>query len=386
MDKPLKVNSTVGSLLIAALAAGSVAIAVEHWRNARQSAAARVAPLAAEQSTATAAPASANTVVRGAATKAGGWSASAPGRVEPRDGEVRIGAQLPGKVAQVLVRMNDTVKAGDLLVRLVDDEPLARLTAATAEAAVRRRERDSEQATKVAGERRTADDTVAFAERSAFRARMDLDRLQASTPVGTRLVSDIETARKALVDANDKLEQERVNLRRFQAQPALPLPTRLEASLATARAELLLIESALERTRLRAPSDGSVLLVNTRAGETVSPSPEDVLLVFGDLSQLRIRAELEERDVAKIRVGQAVVVRTDAFPGQDFAGRVQSMASAFGAARIASRGPRRPNDQEVLQVLIDLDGQPALVPGMRADVFFKPDAIGATPVPGIQQN
>jgi HlyD family secretion protein len=50
------------------------------------------------------------------------------------------------------------------------------------------------------------------------------------------------------------------------------------------------------------------------------------------------------------------------------------MAHALGAPRLASKGPRRPNDQDVLQVIVDLDGKPPLIPGMRVDVFFKPDA------------
>ena len=375
MDKSLKVNSTFASLIVAAAAAGLVAIAVENGRSSRRVETNARAPLAsapgAVQPTA---------VAKSAAPAAGGWTASAPGRVEPKDGEVRIGAQMPGKVAQVLVRMNDPVRAGDLLVRLADEEPAARLAAAMTEIAVRRRERDSEPAVKLAAERRISEDAVSSADRNVFRARMELDRLQIGTAGGVSPVKAIEAARTAITEAVAKAEQERANLQRIQALPGLPLPTRLEGSLAAARAELTLIETALERTRVRAPADGTVLLVNTRAGETVSPSPEDVLLVFGDLSRLRIRAEIEERDIGKIRAGQIVVVRSDAFPGQDFQGRVERTANALGAPRISSKGPRRASDQDVLQVQIDLDGRPPLVPGMRVDVFFKPDAtVGATP-------
>src|SRR5262245_25560039 len=44
------------------------------------------------------------------------WAASAPGRVEPLGGEIRISAQAPGRITDVLVRVNDKVAAGDLLV------------------------------------------------------------------------------------------------------------------------------------------------------------------------------------------------------------------------------------------------------------------------------
>lgn len=371
MDKAPKYNSTLATLIVAVLAAGSIALSVEYWRSAAKANRANNAqPVAAVTQPAAIAPA-AQAQRPSAAARAGGWTASAPGRVEPRNGEVRISSQMSGKVAQVLVRMNDVVKAGDLLVRLADDEALARLSGATAEALVRRRERDGEQAVKLAAERRSSEDAVWVAERAAFKARMDLDKLQATPETASK---DLDAARAALKEANEKVEQDRATLRRVSAQPGMPLPTRLEASLAVARSELAAIEQAVERTRVRAPSDGTVLLVNTRVGETVAPSPEDVLLQFGDLSLLRVRAEIEERDVGKIRNGQAVVVRSDAFPGLDFNGRVDVMANALGAPRLAAKGPRRPNDQDVLQVVIDLEGRPSLIPGMRVDVFFKPDS------------
>lgn len=383
MDKLPKVNSTVASLVVASIAAAAVAITVEYWRTQQSNQRLKeTAPITALTTT----PASASS--KAPSTKTGNWVASAPGRVEPRDGEVRIGAQMPGKVTQVLARMNDNVRAGDLLVRLSDDEVMAKLPAALAEASVRRRERDTEQAVKLIADRRVAEDNLSLAERAAFRARMELDRLQITAANGVTLgEKEIDTARIALAEANDKLEQERANLRKVSALPGMPLPTRLEASLAAARAELGVIENAVERTRVRAPGDGTVLIVNTRVGETVTPSPEDVLLVFGDLSQMKVRAELEERDIGKIRAGQGVIVRSDAFPGQDFTGTVQRTANALGAPRIAVKGQRKQNDQDVLQVLINLDGRPPLVSGLRVDVFFRPDAtVGVPPLNAPRAN
>ena len=101
------------------------------------------------------------------------------------------------------------------------------------------------------------------------------------------------------------------------------------------------------------------------------PNPENTLLLLGDVSALKVRAEVEERDAAKIRVGQFVVVRADAYPDQDFEGRVSQIAKSLSAPRIATRGPRRPNDVEVLEAVADLDDLPPLLTGMRVDVFFE---------------
>ena len=356
----LKFNSTLASLCAAAIVTAGVAFGIENWRTNR----------AADRSAASGAGGTVNAV----RLPRPFWAASAPGRVEPRYGEARIGAQIPGKVMQVAVRMNDMVKAGDLLVRLTDDDAFAKLAAVTAEIAVRRRERDAETAPKLAVDRRNAEDTMSVAERNQFRARMELDQLLLGVEQGKSTPEAITAARTALSEAGERVEQERANVRRVQALAGVPLPTRLDSAVTTARAELATIEAAIERTRIRAPSDGTVLQVNTRVGETVTPSPEDVLLTFGDLSQLRVRAEIEERDITKVHVGQAVVVRSDTFPGLEFAGRIDQLAQALGPQRLTGRGPRRPTDIDVLMVMISLDGPTKLLPGMRVDVFFKPDA------------
>jgi HlyD family secretion protein len=311
------------------------------------------------------------------------WAASAPGRVEPAGGEIRISAQAPGRISEVLVAVNDRVKAGDLLVKLADDELAARVHAARAEVAARKRDRDNETAAKgAAQERRTAEDNVAVAERTLTQAREDLDRAQKSQRSGAA-AGDINKARDGVKQASDRLEQVRVALRKASASDT-PAQTRLEAGLAAARAELSLAEAALERTRIRAPSDGNVLLLNARIGETAVPSPESPLLVIGDVTALRVRAEFEERDVGKLRVGQAAIIRSDAFAGQDFEGTVSLLAQALGPSKLGQRGPRRPTDVDVLEVIIDLVGQPPLLPGMRVDVFLKADVPGQ-PAAAAQQ-
>jgi HlyD family secretion protein len=157
----------------------------------------------------------------------------------------------------------------------------------------------------------------------------------------------------------------------------LPLPTRLEAGLAVARAELAVAETALARTRIRAPVAGTVLRLNAKVGEMAAPNPELALVVLGDLTSLRVRAELVERDIDKVRVGQTAVVTSDAFPGRQFEARVTEVGRAMSIPHVSQRGPRRPNDVEVLEVLVDLVNPTPLLPGMRTDVFFRPDTATA---------
>jgi HlyD family secretion protein len=296
---------------------------------------------------------------------------------------VRIGAQVPGRVAEVLVAANDKVAAGDLLVRLEDDDLVPRVHAAAAEVAVRKRERDSAEAIgKPAQDRRSAEDTLANAERQLAQAREDQDRVTKQRRAGSGTDADVDKVRDATEKARERLLQARDGLRKALAAEGLPPPTRPEVALTAARADLSLAEAALEKTRIRAATAGTVLQVSAKAGETIAPSPEIALLVMGNLSSLRVRAELEERDLGKVRVGQAAVVRSDAFPGKDFEGKVTFLAQSLGPSRLGQRGPRKPVDVDVLEVLIELAGNPPLLPGMRVDVFVRNDA---TALPGAKQ-
>ena len=69
------------------------------------------------------------------------WQTVAPGRVEPASGEIKIAAPVMGVIAQVLVKVNDKISAGEPLIWLIDNEAQARLAAAEAQVAFRLRAR-----------------------------------------------------------------------------------------------------------------------------------------------------------------------------------------------------------------------------------------------------
>ncbi len=353
----LKLDSTISTIAVAFVAAAAVSALLTWQPNAMTPGA--LANTAGAQSA-------------DAAKKADPtWAASATGRVEPMDGELRIVSQAAGPIADVLVDTNDRVLKGDLLVRLDDTDHLAKLASAVAEADVRERERNDEKgaATGLALDRRNAEDALDKAERALFAARQAFDAAMAKRKSDGFNAADLINLRTAVADKKSALADARQKLAALEARTDMPLPERLEASLTQARSDLKLAYQALERTRIRAPSEGTVLRLNAKRGEVAVPSPEAPLLTFGNLATLKVRAEVEERDINKIRIGQSVVVRADAYPDREFKGRVTSIASALGSAQIASRGPRRPNDVDVLEVIVTLDSG-ELVTGLRVDVFF----------------
>lgn len=299
------------------------------------------------------------------------WVASAPGRVEAKSGEVRIGAAVLGRIAQVSVGINDRIEADEVLVRLEDDEARARLAAAEAEAGARLRERDAQPATSGREDVRKAEDAVYLADRAVAGARYELDAALLAKRTNGGNDRAVTNARQRLTDARERLRREQLSFATAQSRANVPTPSRLEAALIAARAEVSLAQLLFDRTRIRAPIDGTVLQVMGKAGETVAPSPEHPVVVMGDPAVVVVKAELDERDISKIKVGQRAFVRSTAFPGRDFEGKVTALAPALGPPRMSQRGPRRPNDVEVLEVTIEFENKGPLMPGLRVDTFFR---------------
>ncbi|HKA80784.1 MAG TPA: efflux RND transporter periplasmic adaptor subunit [Xanthobacteraceae bacterium] len=309
-----------------------------------------------------------------AQTDSASWAAVAPGRVEPRSREIKIGTPLPARVVDVPVKANDEVFAGELLVRLDDEEALARLAAADAQVALRKRARNDQATPAASADRRKAEDAAFDSERAVGDAQSALDKVAADRrAAGNASQADLDAARAALTRAKDQLRTRHDTLAKAKA-PDSALPSRLEGELNVARAEWTLAMAALEKSRIRAPADSTVLQVDAKKGELAMPTSEQALMVLGDVSALRVRAELDEQYLGKVRAGQRVLVRAAAFRGREFEGKISAVARIVGPGRINARGPRKFSDVDVLEVVVDLSDPGPLVVGEQVDVYFSPDA------------
>jgi HlyD family secretion protein len=303
------------------------------------------------------------------------WQAVAPGRVEPWSGEIKIAPPVVGRIGEVLVGVNDKVFAGEPLIRLEDDEARARIATAEAQIALRKRARNDQSTSSRAAERRRAEDWVADAELGVFDAQAAVDQTASARRAARASEADVAAARTALAREQDRLKQRRSELRSLEDDKNTPLPTQTEGALNVARAELLLAKAGLEKLTIRAPVDGTVLQVNARQGELATPAVPQPLMLIGDISQLRVRAELDERDFGEIKIGQPVLVRSSAFRGREFAGKVSSIAPLVDAGRINARDQRGLSDVRVVEVMVDLAEPGPLVVGMKVDVFFRHEGL-----------
>jgi len=120
-----------------------------------------------------------------------------------------------------------------------------------------------------------------------------------------------------------------------------------------------------------APIAGTVLRVYARAGEsfsTVTPRP---LFALADASGRRVKAEVDERDLGKVVIGQKVILQTDGLGGKKFTGTVASISSVMGRKSVYTGDPSDKLDRDVLEVEIDLTGDPRSLPiGLRVTVQF----------------
>lgn len=104
----------------------------------------------------------------------------------------------------------------------------------------------------------------------------------------------------------------------------------VRAQVLVSQARETVAEAALERTRLRAPFEGSVAEVNGEVGEFVTPSPVGIptppAIDLIDNRCLYVAAPIDEVDAPAIRAGMQARISLDAFPGEDFEGMVRRVA------------------------------------------------------------
>jgi HlyD family secretion protein len=155
-------------------------------------------------------------------------------------------------------------------------------------------------------------------------AQSDLERARASA------VQD-ELKRKALEAARADLERARLRLRDIEMRQLELQQARASEKQAVSQFQNLMIQ--LSETDVRAPIRGVVTRRYREVGELVMSGTTGFgegtpILQVADLSQMRVRLNLNELDVAKVRVGMPVEITVDALPQRKFRGVVRKIAPA----------------------------------------------------------
>jgi membrane fusion protein (multidrug efflux system) len=279
-----------------------------------------------------------------------------------------VAARVGGTVLEVLVKDNQPVKKGDVLVRIDPRDYQVALARAQADLA------ESEASARAArvtvpltSTTTNAQETGAGSDVAAAEARLAVARamLREAEARERQTAADAERFRPLL--AKDEISHQQydaaataadaahaareaataavaaaekavsaASARLAQARTGREQVGIVEARAASAAAKVEVSRAALEQAKLnlsytevRAPVDGVVSRRTAEVGQIVQPGQP--LLAVVDLDDVWVVANFKENQLRRIRPGQAVEVSVDAYGGRAYRGRVDSVAAATGA-------------------------------------------------------
>jgi membrane fusion protein, multidrug efflux system len=245
-----------------------------------------------------------------------------------------LAAKSPGYVRSVPVQDFQRVKAGDLLVEIVDDDYRAQLEQAqasveTAEYAI---ENIDQQKVVQRALIQQAEATIEATQADLTRYHLEAVRQQkllatkyAGTEQRVEQADDAEKHTQATLTLNQaQLAQQRHQLNVLDTQKK-----QATATLKAQQAARDLAKIALGYTRIVAPVDGMVSERRVRPGQYVSVGTQVISLV--PLPDVWVIANYKEVQMTRVRLGQPARATVDAFPGVVLRGHVDSWSPASGA-------------------------------------------------------
>jgi len=248
------------------------------------------------------------------------------------DGHVTIvSPRISGQVVRLLVRDNQEVKKGDALLEIDSRDYETKVAQAQADLAAARSLLAQAKAQTTVDEAKAAQQeaAVAAAQAEARRAETDLKRyLSVESRAVSRTQLDsaqagadasaaaLEVARQQAKAAAAQVDLSRVNIDTAAAQVQQAEAKRRQAEL------------DISYSKVTAPIDGRVTRRQVEEGAYVMTGQSLLALVP---SEMWVVANFKETQLARMRVGQPVRMRIDAYPGREFTGRVDSLQAGAGA-------------------------------------------------------
>jgi RND family efflux transporter MFP subunit len=266
----------------------------------------------------------ANTEVTSALESPAPRGVAAEGRVVAYEGaEVVVGTEVSGLIVRLSVKEKSVVHVGDL----VAESNSADLRASRAESMARVAEADAD---------------IRFYEREDRRERALL-------------------ARSATTTENFESNLRGLELSRARRSAAVASCERFEALIA--------------KTRITAPIDGVVTARHAHPGQIAQPGM--ALVTITDLKRLRIEAEVDEFDTARVTLGSPVTITAEGYGATKWRGTVEEIPDSVVSRRTRPADPGRPIDARVLPIKIAFAEPTPLKLGQRVDVeIASPDAGG----------
>ncbi|MEO8718666.1 MAG: HlyD family efflux transporter periplasmic adaptor subunit, partial [Burkholderiales bacterium] len=264
---------------------------------------------------------------------------------------VQVGSQISGQVKEIYADFNSPVK---------QDQIIARIDPATYELRVNQARADLDAAQSAVAVARSGlaaqRAEVGRVKVTLIDAQRDYERKKSLVEKNFISPADLDKARTLLEATREQLKSVEAQIRVNEAQ--------VQSALAAVKQRQSLLKQAqvdLERTIIRAPVDGTVILRNVDAGQTVAASLQAPVLftIARDLRDMQVEAAIDEADVGRLLPGQAASFTVDAFPRRSFSGEiVQIRKSPVNVQNVVS----------YTVVISARNSDLALLPGMTANV------------------
>jgi HlyD family secretion protein len=315
---------------------------------------------------------------------------SALGKLEPKGEITRLSApaSLEGtRISEVKVKQGDRVKKGQAIAILDSyerrlaafnkakaDVEIAKARLATVKAGAKpgdiqaQQEKVSRLETQLQGEIATRKLAIARLEAELNNADVEAKRHQMLYDSGATSASTADerflrakTAREQLNQSKAELIYaiERLEIERNEAKATLNSLSevrvvdvkRAEAELNSEIAAVRQAQADLDLTQIKAPIDGRVLKVRVRPGEVIGTQG---IADLGQTEQMYAVAQVYETDIEKVRVGQKVLLTSNAFMGK-LHGKVEKIGMQVDKQDAFDDNPLEQTDNKIIEVKISLD-------------------------------
>lgn len=282
---------------------------------------------------------------RGAAAVAAATGTSANGYVVART-RAALSADTPGRIVELNVAEGSVVKKGEVVARLFSEEYAAALKQSAAEVDVARAAKVRAEADVVTAESslltlraevNAAEADITQYEANQKLAQLSLSRAQALFAGQVDTIDRVDRATKDLDEARARVTWARAR-REATAQAVVEGEARVAATrsavqetvarIAAAEAGRDLAKATLDKTQVRAPFDGVVVLKDAEVGEVVSPNSQGgsnargSVVTMVDFATLEVQAEVSETSIAGVKLGGDARIYLDAYPERPYPGRV----------------------------------------------------------------
>ena len=295
---------------------------------------------------------------------------SANGKIRP-EAEVKISADVSGEITELYIEEGDTVKEGQLLLKINPDLYLTSRDRARAGVSSSQSNLKTSQAQLTQSQARLTEQEAAYTRNEQLYTDKVLSQAEYDAAKSTYAIAQSEV----------KAAQERISAARFGIQ--------------NSQATLTEANKTLGRTSIYAPSNGVVSALNNEKGERVVGTAQMAgteIMVISNFNNMEVIVDVNENDILQVKKGDTSLVEVDAYSDRKFKGIVTEISKSANSSGVQMSTDQVTNFEVKVRLLkssyvdlLEVSTAPFL-PGMSANVEIQTlvkDNIPCLPIEAV---